>query len=48
MKNRSEDQLPELSSPACSMPEADDAYMGFAGKAELIALPQCAARGRVR
>jgi Domain of unknown function (DUF6306) len=37
MKNRSEDQLPELSSPACSMPEADDAYMGFAGKAELIA-----------
>lgn len=27
----------EYSSPACSMQEADDAYMGFAGKAELIA-----------
>jgi Domain of unknown function (DUF6306) len=25
----------EASSPACSMHEADDAYMGFAGKAEL-------------
>lgn len=28
----------EVSSPACSMPEADDAYMGYAGKDELTAL----------
>lgn len=27
----------ELSSPACSINEADDAYMGYAGKDELIA-----------
>ena len=27
----------ELSSPACSMHEADDAYMGYVGKDELIA-----------
>ena len=25
----------EVSSPACSMPEADDAYVGYAGKDEL-------------
>ena len=37
MTNRSEDQPAELSSPACSMPEADDAYMGYAGKADLVA-----------
>jgi hypothetical protein len=35
MTNRSEDEPAEFSSPACSMPEADDAYMGYAGKAEL-------------
>jgi Domain of unknown function (DUF6306) len=29
--------VPEVSSPACSMHEADDAYMGYAGKDELIA-----------
>ncbi len=28
----------EVSSPACSMHEADDAYMGYAGKDELTAL----------
>ena len=28
----------EVSSPACSMPEADDAYMGYAAKDELTAL----------
>ena len=28
----------ELSSPACSMHEADDAYMGYAGRDEIIAL----------
>lgn len=27
----------ELSSPACSMHEADDAYMGYAGRDELVA-----------
>jgi hypothetical protein len=37
MTNRSKDQPAELSSPACSMPEADDAYMGYAGKADLVA-----------
>lgn len=26
----------KVSSPACSMHEADDAYMGYAGKAELV------------
>ena len=35
MTNRSEDEPAKFSSPACSMPEADDAYMGYAGKAEL-------------
>jgi hypothetical protein len=34
-KNR---QGGELSSPACSMHEADPAYMGYAGKHELVAL----------
>src|ERR1700756_830798 len=28
----------EPSSPACSMHEADDAYMGYAGKTELTAI----------
>jgi hypothetical protein len=37
MTNRSEDEPADLSSAACSMPEADDAYMGYAGKAELAA-----------
>ena len=38
MTNRSDDQpAVEVSSPACSMREADDAYMGYAGKDELIA-----------
>lgn len=37
MTNRSEDSRAELSSPACSMAEADDAYMGYAGKPELVA-----------
>jgi hypothetical protein len=37
MTNRSEDETAELSSPACSMPEADDTYMGYAGKTELAA-----------
>jgi hypothetical protein len=35
---RNEDPPVELSSPACSMSEADDVYMGYAGKAELLAL----------
>jgi len=37
MTNRSEDAPAELSSPACSMPEGDDAYMGYAEKTELVA-----------
>jgi hypothetical protein len=37
MTNQSEDEPAKLSSPACSMPEADDTYMGYAGKAELVA-----------
>jgi hypothetical protein len=38
MTNPTDDDLPvELSSPACGMHEADDAYMGYAGKDELIA-----------
>ena len=37
MTNRSEDEPAEFSSPACSMSEADDAYMGYAGKVELVA-----------
>jgi hypothetical protein len=39
MANRS-DSLAELSSPACSMAETDDAYLGYAGKAETGCLPQ--------
>lgn len=31
-----DDPAEEVSSPACSMHEADDAYMGYAGKDELI------------
>jgi hypothetical protein len=31
-----DDRPVEVSSPACSMHEADDAYMGYAGKDELI------------
>jgi hypothetical protein len=38
MTNRKHDEAHvELSSPACSMHEADDAYMGYAGKDELTA-----------
>jgi hypothetical protein len=38
MANRKDDEPQvELSSPACSMHEADDQYMGYAGKDELIA-----------
>lgn len=38
MTHRPEDEpTPEANSPACSMHEADDAYLGFAGKDELIA-----------
>jgi hypothetical protein len=38
MINPTDDDYPvELSSPACAMHEADDAYMGYAGKDELIA-----------
>jgi hypothetical protein len=33
-----EDAAAEPSSPACSMHEADDAYMGYAGKQELIGI----------
>jgi hypothetical protein len=32
-----EDEPVELASPTYSMPEADDAYMGYAAKAELVA-----------
>ncbi|MGH7033761.1 MAG: DUF6306 domain-containing protein [Stellaceae bacterium] len=39
MTKRSDADPPiEVSSPACSMSEADDVYMGYAGKAELLAL----------
>src|SRR5437762_3178489 len=38
MANRNDGTEVELSSPACSMHEADDAYMGYAGRAELITL----------
>jgi hypothetical protein len=39
MTDRPDDEpAAEPSSPACSMHEADDAYMGYAGKAELIAV----------
>jgi hypothetical protein len=38
MMNRQHDEPTlEVSSPACSMREAGDAYMGYAGKEELIA-----------
>ena len=37
MTGRSDDEPVELSSPACSMSDADDAYMGYADKAELAA-----------
>jgi Domain of unknown function (DUF6306) len=38
MMNPTDDDTPvELSAPACAMHEADDAYMGYAGKDELIA-----------
>ncbi len=38
MTNRKRDEAHvEVSSPACSMHEADDAYMGYAGKDELSA-----------
>jgi hypothetical protein len=38
MTNRPHDEpAVEVSSPACSMHEAGDAYMGYAGKEELIA-----------
>jgi len=30
------DPVPELSSPACSMHEVDNSYMGYAGKEELV------------
>ena len=36
MTNRSEDEPAEFSSPACSMSEAGDAYMGYAGTTELV------------
>ncbi len=37
MTNRKDDDpAVEVSSPACSMHEADDVYMGYAGKDELI------------
>lgn len=36
--HRDEDPPAELSSPACSMKEAEDVYMGYAGKEELNAL----------
>jgi len=39
MTGRTDDESPKnVSSPACAMHEADDAYMGFLGKEELIAL----------
>jgi hypothetical protein len=36
-KRTGHDPILTLSSPACSMREADDAYMGYAGKEELLA-----------
>ena len=36
MANRNDGTEVELSSPACSMHEADDQYMGYAGRDELI------------
>lgn len=38
MRKRTDDNpVVEVSSPACSMHEADDAYMGYAGRDELVA-----------
>jgi hypothetical protein len=38
MNDRSnDDPAPKFSSPACAMAEADDAYMGYASKDELVA-----------
>ena len=38
MTNRVDNDLPaEGSSPACAMHQADDVYMGYAGKDEMIA-----------
>ncbi len=37
MTSRDEDLPAEPSSPACAMHEADDAYMGYAGRPELLA-----------
>ena len=37
MTDRKPDQPAGFSSPACAMREADDAYMGYIGEAELIA-----------
>src|SRR4029077_9343685 len=40
MRNPKDDEPEvELSSPACAMHEADDGYMGYAGKDELIGFP---------
>ena|SRR5208283_1680009 len=35
-KRTDDDPTTEVSSPACSIHEADDAYMGYAGRDELI------------
>jgi hemoglobin len=37
-KAEARESVPEFSSPACSMHEVSDAYMGYAGKAELAAV----------
>ncbi len=37
-QRRDDDATDQVSSPACSMHEADDAYMGYAEKDELTAL----------
>ncbi|HUB96844.1 MAG TPA: DUF6306 domain-containing protein [Stellaceae bacterium] len=36
MSNRPNDDPPEVGSPACYMHEADDVYMGYAGRDELV------------
>lgn len=36
MTNGSDDEPVQVSSPACGMHEADDSYMGYAGREELI------------
>jgi Domain of unknown function (DUF6306) len=38
LRNMTGDPASEFSSPACAMHEGDDAYMGYAGANELIAL----------